>query len=1144
MAMKKIEIPPNARVKYYKDLTMIHQLNMYYLAGNIRTEVGFEKITSLPVLVVYDPGGTIYFVHTDADFSPIKHALPEKPLIPDRFVPDFSISVDKQYIRDGEPVKIKVYLTKALHSVNIRVYRVSSGGPYLKVSSFPRKLPQGETVGVWDGKVGGKLGVYGVLLEGAEGYSIFQKTVTFKSAFTVEVVDDKSIRLGSCPWQGKDRDIYAKKNLGETAYQDEPGKEAALRKMIMKAIERNQGNSSFLLDIYDSGPGTSGKIRLMNIEFAFTYKNIDAAGNLGLTPPTVAELERLRGINTRIDRIITADFIQVGFQGVYKRADLLGREISLGREEFACFKQLNKIKRYPFSRKKLTGQYEKYEAFYSLPATLTNYLKMKTGLQEKGFTVATGNFNNEVFLRVYPKTSRQRVAWINFSGTAAEATPESIAGAIINCQKDQMRIIAPLLTSAAMLKQSGTFTIYLDIPNGLIAKKLPALSEISESEIEISETEISKIVKEIVEEQVKLFTPPDKNKPFQNRPAGGESFALKVMDNGLKKLVKNDPAEKIDLNRLYKGTISAKAQTGIIRDPSEQDRIVVIDAEVAVPVQNPFYIPEEDYQVYLNMYLRRYPGILDECENLYRVNVQAKDKLQPGIYLLKISAADDQKVHPVMIFADSKDKYRFSQITDLHLAQRYNDAEACLPAGVLLNYANPNKSFIEYAKDLNTYDFVVITGDLVEYANDHRPYENDFVRDANWMYAESLIRDNFRVPVFVTPGNHDYRHNTVALGSMTSDLNLSKEDAGKYPHDTQQEIVKWGVNKCLEDSLYYDENALQYYFYNFCPFYDYAFQLDKLSFIFLDTKGDRFAFMNDYPTKDREMLAEYAVSILLGSNPAPILNGLLREQLDFVDSCLDNQGILFMHSALINVPSAIPDPLVYPQLISRLEDWKHDYLPEKSLDEDLITAIIKKREAEILLQRLARQGLMTSRTPGKQEQIIDNLNQKILKNKKIVNFFQAIQRGGIYFASSVYLGQDKITYFDESSVMHYRDELVKRMRSNTAGKQRIKLAVVGHVHKNLEFKLKSPPGEKEQMRWYCGEYAARGNENKPLEDAPYTVATVSGGYLGYRWVKKTKTAASEDIDSYEREYYGTGYRDFCLTANGVLESMRIIERLK
>ncbi|HWQ70844.1 MAG TPA: hypothetical protein VN370_00850, partial [Desulfitobacteriaceae bacterium] len=142
MAMKKIEIPPNARVKYYKDLTMIHQLNMYYLAGNIRTEVGFEKITSLPVLVVYDPGGTIYFVHTDADFAPVKHALPEpeRPARSAQLVADSSISLNKQYIRDGEPVKIKVYLTKALHSVNIRVYRVSSGGPYLNVSSFPRKL--------------------------------------------------------------------------------------------------------------------------------------------------------------------------------------------------------------------------------------------------------------------------------------------------------------------------------------------------------------------------------------------------------------------------------------------------------------------------------------------------------------------------------------------------------------------------------------------------------------------------------------------------------------------------------------------------------------------------------------------------------------------------------------------------------------------------------------------------------------------------------------------------------------------------------------------------------------------------------------------------------------------------------------------
>jgi hypothetical protein len=190
-SLKSIEIPQNARVKYYQDITIINNLRKYYLAANIRSELYFEKITSLPVLVVYDPGGIIYFVHTDADFAPVKHALPE-PKTPPRtaqLLADSSISLDRQYIRNGEPVKIRVFLTKALRSVNIRVYKISSSGPYHNLSSFPRELPAGETVGTWDGEVGDDLGVYGVLLEGAEDDGlIFRKTRILKSVATVEVV--------------------------------------------------------------------------------------------------------------------------------------------------------------------------------------------------------------------------------------------------------------------------------------------------------------------------------------------------------------------------------------------------------------------------------------------------------------------------------------------------------------------------------------------------------------------------------------------------------------------------------------------------------------------------------------------------------------------------------------------------------------------------------------------------------------------------------------------------------------------------------------------------------------------------------------------------------------------------------------------
>jgi hypothetical protein len=1138
-SIETIEIPKGADVKYYKNTEQFHELARAYSTSGLQYGIFREKITQLLVLVVETTKGPLFFVHTKADLSPVKHEVIK--FVPPRhyaeLVSDTSISFEKQFVNHGETVKIRIYLAKPMIRVNLRVYKTNPESCYHEIK-IPQKLLEGETIAVWDANVGDQIGKYGIMLTGVEDDgSFFHRTKIIRSMMAVEVVSDVAIKIGSFKKDGKnDFPVFTSEILVEEKYRDDLTKKASIRSLVMKAIKIMDKSSCVIMNLMDSGPGNSGTLRLMSINLPLTLANFNSKGILMMKPPTLQEFDMMRVLNMSIDRLITSDFIQVTLQGKYIISRLLGRDAELGLTEFKMFKELGKIKKIPFLKNKIKSI---YEGAFLTPATLSNYLKLRDELKKENFMIYEGNYEGEVSIRVYPRSSRERVAWITFSETGEGDRDNVVLDKIKNAKKEQMRIIAPLLTSAAIVKQSGSFDIYVDIPNSVLNKG-------------------GKNVAAIIEDGVKIYSPVDKLQPFLNNiDSKAPIYSLKVNSKKLKLLKKNDPNEKVDLRRLYQGTVNRLEEadkvkeTDIIRNKNEHEHYLIPYSAVLTyifkrpfPVFNPEYTPESEYRFSLGSYYRKYPGLLDECENLYRVNVKFAGHIPEGMYLLKVAGAEDEKVHPLRVFEDGKGKYSFCHITDLHLARRYDDVEHYISKDAQEKYANPNRFPEKYAKDMNNADFVVITGDLIEYANDHRPYELDFIRDENWMYAEHIIRNNFSVPVYITLGNHDYRHNTVSLDSMLSDLELTPEEASKYPRDKLQDAVKWGMNKCLEDSLYCDENALQYYFYNFCPFYDYCFKLDELSFIFLDTKHDKFAFMNDYPLKDIDMTIEYAAQIkLVHNNPAPMSTGFLERQLAFLDSCLDKTGILFTHSALVNTPSSIPDPIVHPEILSKLHGWKREYIPEKDLDEDILEKNIAVAKAEIEDREHYLTMIYASKLKTVANERVKKLEEQIAELKKNYNLYKAIRDGGIYLNKEMYLGGNKKTYFDESSVIDYRNEIIKRMKSNEVNKKRIKLSVAGHVHKNLEFRLRAPDGEPGQLRWYCGEYASKENESKPFQDGQYAVTTVSTGYLGYRWVNKAdKKYDDKDMDGYKKDFYGTGIRKICITKEGVIESMYIIEK--
>ena len=98
------------------------------------------------------------------------------------------------------------------------------------------------------------------------------------------------------------------------------------------------------------------------------------------------------------------------------------------------------------------------------------------------------------------------------------------------------------------------------------------------------------------------------------------------------------------------------------------------------------------------------------------------------------------------------DNFYFVHITDTHLLNKINDTQEIT-----------KKRFIRVLNEINSFKdkpaFVVITGDLVEFggsdyfgALNYQTFINCLFEKNNYLYADP----SFTIPVYTTPGNHDY----------------------------------------------------------------------------------------------------------------------------------------------------------------------------------------------------------------------------------------------------------------------------------------------------------------------------------------------------------------------------------------------------
>lgn len=215
---------------------------------------------------------------------------------------------------------------------------------------------------------------------------------------------------------------------------------------------------------------------------------------------------------------------------------------------------------------------------------------------------------------------------------------------------------------------------------------------------------------------------------------------------------------------------------------------------------------------------------------------------------------------------------------------------------------NPNNLFRRFVKIINKkvinnkIDFVIITGDIVDFTNvsssNHKiifAYENsnwktfkDILLNIDQIKKEGIEKsEEILCPIFTIPGNHDYRPWQYDLnwGGMYKRVGLKKIEAQALKEEYSASPIR---------AILKSENALEGYLSEINASLDYYLKLANFLFIFLNTGADSYKKMTDF---------------LSGS---PSLTGLTQKQITFLNNIIKTtfneklQIILCLHAPPIN----------------------------------------------------------------------------------------------------------------------------------------------------------------------------------------------------------------------------------------------------
>jgi 3',5'-cyclic AMP phosphodiesterase CpdA len=729
-----------------------------------------------------------------------------------------------------------------------------------------------------------------------------------------------------------------------------------------------------------------------------------------------------------------------------------------------------------------------------------------------------------------------------------------------------MKIITPTLACCSLAKEKSIFNINLAVPREIEGQKVTA------ADLRLN-----------LQYVLFIHKPLDAKRPFladTYTPAG-------IYEDGYTVIKVEEYSQ--EAGRFYEGTAQS-------RPDGDKNKAQFIDSPLESGIKQGLtdelmWQTNYDYNELVkskiwNIYDRKYPGLLEKLQRsghmLWTVTLQLEDKIEPGMYLLKLKDSTDLKPHPLKVFAESKLEYTIVHITDLHIAKRYDELPYYIdPAG----YNNPIdrlRDFVVRMKQLQP-DMVIMTGDVIDYANNHRPYDSKngkyifkpvLDKDANWRRLHHILTTDpgIDVPFYITLGNHDFKPNPAAVSHMAADLNISTREAEKYPYDLWDTAPylhvagNWLTAKCYGDVLYADENSVEYYYENFCPFTDFSVSIDNLNLILMNSGVDNKIFLNQY-TSNLDEAIDYLGQLFSGECPAPVSVGFSQSQLTWLQNLLASKATFYNIFCMHN-------PIINPQVLDL--KLKENAIPASAQAQPGILVSSEDRLVELYgisqyegwgkQDIMEREGWLTAATTNKFKALSpENTRNWLPTAPKEISFIQEkikladmiIQDTGDYYLNSVPSWPNDSIYrlpparlpdtrekfellekelkalkaqfealleLDVSSIAGGRNELIAFLQQG-----KIRLVLSGHSHKNMEIRCAAENGA---ARWYIGNYSSY-PENLAYfntHNNSLVLSTISAGMAGHSYT------FDNERKEIVKDYGICGYRLIKLNTSGMILS--------
>lgn len=170
---------------------------------------------------------------------------------------------------------------------------------------------------------------------------------------------------------------------------------------------------------------------------------------------------------------------------------------------------------------------------------------------------------------------------------------------------------------------------------------------------------------------------------------------------------------------------------------------------------------------------------------------------------LSVKGKRSEILHPLVVDRARTERLRVGHLTDIHVSVRAGVYEQnLLRARSKVAYNNWNTSFAKgYEGAKGDSDIILLTGDLIDYGRGHwgreaiGSLEQDrlYHEDRNWFLLYDLLAsgDAYRVPVYTSLGNHDWRINPYPPFAVAGapEPKLFLHDHARYPKEDQRSIL-------------------------------------------------------------------------------------------------------------------------------------------------------------------------------------------------------------------------------------------------------------------------------------------------------------------------------------------------------------------